>query len=116
MMSAISRADRVNVPGGGAVETVVTVCTQRRRLLGTFRIKEPQPSLRLPFEFTRPARGSTLHHFLFVENRAHAASRRVSPATLGHVSRIVRASPIVFVRRLPPADMHAPLRGMASWL
>ncbi len=30
MMSAISRAERVNVPGGGAVEIVVTVCTQRR--------------------------------------------------------------------------------------
>ena len=39
MMSAISCADRVNVPGGGAVEIVVTVCTQRRRLLGVFRMK-----------------------------------------------------------------------------
>jgi hypothetical protein len=38
MMSAISRAGRVNVPRGGAVEIVVTVCTQRRRLLGVLRI------------------------------------------------------------------------------
>lgn len=43
MMSAISRADRVNAPGGGAVEIVVTVCTQRRRLLGVFRIKSRNP-------------------------------------------------------------------------
>ena len=31
MMSAISWAGRVNVSGGGNVETVVTVCTQPRR-------------------------------------------------------------------------------------
>src|SRR3972149_11637920 len=49
------------------------------------------------------------------ESRARRLPPRV-PATLGHVSRIVRASPIVFVRRLPPADMHAPLRGVARGL
>lgn len=38
MMSAISSAGRVNVPGGGAVETVVTVRTQRR-FLGVFRMR-----------------------------------------------------------------------------
>lgn len=30
MIRAISRAERVKVPGGGAVEIVVTSCTQRR--------------------------------------------------------------------------------------
>jgi hypothetical protein len=39
MMSAISRPGFVNVPGGGAVETVVTDCTQRRRL-GVFRFDD----------------------------------------------------------------------------
>ena len=39
MMSTISCADRVNVPRGGAVEIVVTVCTQRRRLVGVFRTR-----------------------------------------------------------------------------
>jgi hypothetical protein len=36
MISAISRAGLVKVPGGGAVDTVLTVCTQRR-LLEVFR-------------------------------------------------------------------------------
>ena len=31
IISAISCAGRVNVPGGGKVETVVTVCTHGRR-------------------------------------------------------------------------------------
>jgi len=39
MISAISLAGLANVPGGGKVETVVTVCTHRRRLGAVLEIK-----------------------------------------------------------------------------
>jgi hypothetical protein len=41
MMRAMSRAGRVNVPGGGKVETVATVCTHRRLAR---RVREPEPA------------------------------------------------------------------------
>jgi hypothetical protein len=44
MVSAISCADRLNVPGGGEVEIVVTVCTQRR-LFGVFRMMTRDPNV-----------------------------------------------------------------------
>jgi len=114
MISAISRAGLVKVPGGGAVDAVLTVCTQRR-LLEVLRTGR-SISLWLRFESTRPSRGRTFHHLLFIDDAAHASARDVPSASAGDITCIVGPPAIVFVRRLSPAHVNAPLRRMPSRL